>query len=166
MSTYYERAIKFIKKFSKYIYGYKQVDINEIASYVEWFNEENNRNVKFSYGATRLVFITSDYVIKLDRGDNRFGLEMFGGCEQEMDFYSYAKEKGYEDYFAKIDKYEYDGTNFYIMPRIKFIGTGYWTRGLGGATKYWLANHVNDIHPGNYGFKNGHVVFIDYAAAD
>jgi hypothetical protein len=27
----------------------------------------------------------------------------------------------------------------------------------------WLDDHIHDLHSGNYGFKNGKLVIVDYA---
>jgi hypothetical protein len=69
--------------------------------------------------------------------------------------------------FAKIERYAYRGLNFYIMPRIHGI-----ERTEYNAEDYMTDDELNwcdsqgltDLHNGNYGWKNGHIVIIDYAA--
>jgi hypothetical protein len=71
-----------------------------------------------------------------------------------------------ESLFAKISRYDYNGTAFYIMPRIHGVGKTDWDADeyLTEDENDWVYEHVCDLHNGNYGWKDGHVVIFDYAA--
>ena len=65
-SSYIDRAKKFIAQIYPYIIAY--VKNNTVYHYeraVRAFNIEHHRKVKVHNGAVRVVFITSDYVVKL-----------------------------------------------------------------------------------------------------
>lgn len=162
--TYEERAKKFIAQ----IYPLLKNAYNSHSSreaVVNSFNHWYHRNVKYAHGLTRYALITSDYVVKVDY-DAHY-VERYGGCEKELQFYAQAEADGFSYMFAKITLYQYEGVNFYIMPRIHGIG-----RHEYDADEYmtpeeydWCLDHnLSDLHNGNYGWKDGHIVIIDYAA--
>ena len=74
-----------------------------------------------------------------------------------------------EHLFAKITRYDYNGTSYYIMPRIYGIG-----RKDDDAYDWmtedeleWVQEHgICDLHNLNYGWRKGHVCIIDYSAHD
>lgn len=158
-NSYEVRAKKFIRMIDPYIGKYDDVDSIKYA--VGLFNQRYHRAVQFTSGYTRCVLITSDYVIKIDyRTDSQFG-----NCETELNMYERAIKDGFDYLFAKIERYTYNNHDYYIMPRIK------------GIEKYeddvyeylncqenaYLYEMVEDLHNGNYGWKNGYPVIIDYA---
>lgn len=164
MNSYIVRAQKFIKSIYPYI-SLCQRYVDFYAEIQNWKNFNRRRNVQISGGYSRIVFITSDYVIKIDRPDRRDNT--FGTCETELELYNRVKDTQWGYLFAEITKFEYEDMTFYIMPRIKGI---YWRPG--DAEEYmtpeereviWLYR-IYDRHNGNYGWKNNHIVFIDYAA--
>ena len=164
MSSYIVRAQKFIKSIYPYIsLCQKYVDFSEEIQ--NWKSCNRRRNVQISGGYSRIVFITSDYVIKIDRPDSRDNT--FGTCETELELYNRVKDTQWGYLFAEITKYEYEDMTFYIMPRIKGI-----YRMSGDAEEYMTPEEreviwtyrIYDRHNGNYGWKNHHIVFIDYAA--
>lgn len=163
MSSYEVRAIKFIHQVFDFLQEcHTAVDYYD-AIYV--FNKAFNRKVQCGNGQTRIALITSDYVVKFDY--NARGVRRWGGCEAEYSFYQDALRDGYEYLFAKIKPYYYRGQVFYIMPRVHGIG-----RRPYNADEYMTADEANycydngvcDLHNFNYGWKDGHVVLIDYAA--
>lgn len=162
-SSYVVRAQRFIRQIYDYIADCTTPE--EFCDAIDMFNNENHRKVDVSWGATRIVLITSDYVIKIDY--DREEIQEWGGCADEYRFYQYAEDCGYEYLFAAIEPYEYENKTFYIMPRIYGIGhlRGYATDYLSGDEYNFVVNHVNDLHDENFGIKNKHIIIIDYAAA-
>lgn len=160
MRSYEERAKDFIKQIFPYLDG-----CDDEHEEREWavlaFNHDHNRKVIYSHGMTRYALITSDYVVKVDYAQTRWG-----NSEDEMEVYEEAVADGFDYLFAKISRYEYMGKTFYIMPRIYGIGKKFYD-----ADEYlteeecdWVWEHICDLHNQNYGWKNGHVVIFDYAA--
>lgn len=162
-SSYVVRAQRFIRQIYDYIADCTTPE--EFCDAIDIFNKENHRKVDVSWGATRIVLITSDYVIKIDY--DREQIQEWGGCADEYRFYQYAEDCGYEYLFAAIEPYEYGDKTFYIMPRIYGIGhlSGYATDYLSDNEYNFVVNHVNDLHDENFGIKNKHIIIIDYAAA-
>ena len=164
-SDYITRAKKFIPTIDVILsYNHMPWDVEEDIC---MFNQEKKRKVIFSHGLTRYAFITSDYVIKVDY--NPDAIERFGGCEDEIEIYNQAEQDGMEHLFAKITRYDYNGTSYYIMPRIYGIG-----RKDDDAYDWmtedeleWVQEHgICDLHNLNYGWRKGHVCIIDYSAHD
>ena len=164
-SDYITRAKKFIPTIDVILsYNHRTWDIEED---IEMFNQEKKRKVIFSHGLTRYAFITSDYVIKVDYSPD--AIENFGGCEDEIEIYAQAEQDGMEHLFAKITRYDYNGTSYYIMPRLYGIG-----RKEDDAYDWmtedeleWVQEHgICDLHNLNYGWRKGHVCIIDYGAHD
>ncbi len=167
MKTPYEiRAQKFIKDFFPFI--------SECETYYQFsqavaaYNYVRRRHVFMAYGLTRIAFITSDYVVKINFARHDENFERFGDCETEIAVYQKAEHDGYEYLFAKISPYYYQEHNFYIMPRINGIGRydDDAEEHLSYDEYLWVYSHVHDLHCNNYGWKNGHIVIIDYACAD
>lgn len=162
MSDYITRAQHFIREFEKYCAGCEDVRSFQLAL-TNYLRDHPHRVVKLAYGVSRVSFITSDYVIKLDY----YSDEDYGDCFSEMEGYSAACEAGFEKYFAKITPYYY-GMWFFIMPRIRNIheqctqwATAFITN---RRAKSWISEHFYDLHSGNYGFnKEGQVIIFDYA---
>lgn len=86
-NDYEVRAKKFIKEFAPYLKGIRITKSNsyKICDAVRRFNADKKRNVKVDSGVSRIVLITSDYVIKLD-----FGTTWAGNSETEMLGYQQA----------------------------------------------------------------------------
>jgi len=163
MNNYEVRAQRFVRDIFPFIcncnhaYEYRQA----VAS----FNIHRSRNVRVEHGQTRVVLITSDYVIKIDYGTRA---RYYGGCEDELIVYNRAVEAGFEYLFAKISRYTYRGHDFYIMPRVHGVGTAdddayYLVTPEEGD---WLYDNVNDLHHKNFGFLNRRVVLVDYACRE
>lgn len=165
-NSYETRAQKFIQQ----IYPYIQycTSYRDFYEQIECFNYKNKRHVAMSYGLTRIAFITSDYVIKINWAKHSENFRLFGDCESEIDLYAQAEQDGFEYLFAKIERYEYMEHVFYIMPRIYGIGrksenAQYF---MSEEEKNWLDKYnVEDLHYQNYGWKDDHVVIIDYACS-
>ena len=158
-NSYEVRAQKFIRQISSYLDSMTTHDDRAFA--VDCFNLDYNRKVRYAHGMTRYALITSDYVVKVD-----YAVTRWGNCEDEMELYEEAKQDGFEYLFAKISRYDYNGTAFYIMPRIHGIGKTDWDADeyLTEDENDWVYEHVCDLHNENYGWANGHVVIFDYAA--
>lgn len=158
-NNYEERAKKFVQQIFPYIEICTTHESRIEAVFA--FNYQNHRRVQYKYGQSRYAFVTSDYVVKVD-----YRSSMWGNSKDEMELYDEAVKDGYEYLFAKISHYQYHGHDFYIMPRIRGIG-----RTPCDAEEYlkedemdWCWDHVSDLHSYNYGWKDGHVVIVDYAS--
>lgn len=158
-SNYEDRAKQFIQQIFPYIEDCETHD--ERLEAVLTFNSQNHRKVKYAHGSSRYALISSDYVVKVD-----YRHTCWGTSEDEIELYNEAVQDGFEYLFAKISRYQYRDRYFYIMPRIEGVGSTPWD-----ADEYleedeadWCWYHVCDLHNENYGWKNGHVVIIDYAA--
>ena len=164
-NDYITRAKKFVQE----IYPLIKNCRNEwdYAESVDEFNALKHRKVIFNHGLTRVALITSDYVVKFDW--NQYQVETWGGCEDEISLYEEAEADGFAYLFAKITRYEYNNSRFYIMPRIHGIG-----RTFDDAWEYmtereynWCEDHgVHDLHNHNYGWRDDQICIIDYAAHD
>ena len=163
-NNYVVRAQKFIQQFASYLENCE--DQNDFAMAVLAFNKDHNRRVRFNYGSTRVVFITSDYVIKLTFGNYR-DIKTFGGNEEEYKAYQSVKDTPYSYLFAETTKYQYNNWDWYIMPFISGVGSK-----RSDAPAYiddpdacdFITYHFFDLHCWNFGWKDNHIVLIDYAA--
>ena len=163
-NTYEIRAERFIHQIYDFICDCECVEDYEYA--VKVFNYECRRKVKVKHGLTRVVLITSDYVVKIDCGRLDWR-EQFGGCANEFEIYEQAENAGFAYLFAKPTAVEYKGRKFCVMPRIHGIGledddADYF---LTPKEDRWVSSRVFDLHNGNYGWKDGHPVLFDYAAS-
>lgn len=163
-SDYTVRAKKFLNDIYPFIRNSR--DIYEIKMNVRMYNWRKSRKVSCAHGISRMALITSDYVIKFNLPKKNF-CSGCGDCENEMRFYNFAAEHGYEYLFAKITKVTIEGKNFYIMPRIEGIGKfpgSYVDEFLNEDDRSFVENYLYDMHDENYGWKNGYPVIIDYAS--
>lgn len=165
-NSYEVRAFNFIKEIAPYLENC--IDKWDYVRAVEHYMEDHpRRKVMVYHGATRIAVITSDYVLKFNYGKR---IRDFGGCGNELRLYKDAVKDGYEYMFAKITAKIYNHKTYYIMPKINGIGKYEWDdvwEYLNYDESDWLHDHgVFDLHSGNYGWKNGRPVIIDYAAQD
>ena len=167
--SYIERAMRMAEILSSYINSYSEIDsiYNKCSMAVKEYNiRHKHSSMSLESGSTRLAFIISDYVLKVDYQTIR----SFGNSETELEAWNFIRENGMEEYFAEITKYvSKSGITFYIMPRIKHIGeydeewfydTLY---DIDIGAYYFIEDNFCDFHEGNFGIKNGHPVIIDYA---
>ena len=167
--SYIERAMRMAEILSSYINSYSEIDsiYNKCSMAVKEYNiRHKHSSMSLESGSTRLAFIISDYVLKVDYQTIR----SFGNSETELEAWNFICENGMEEYFAEITKYvSKSGITFYIMPRIKHIGeydeewfydTLY---DIDIGAYYFIEDNFCDFHEGNFGIKNGHPVIIDYA---
>ena len=162
MRNYVERAKDFIEQ----VFPYIEACMNpwSMMNRIDTFNAEYNRKVIVRSGLSRIALITSDYVVKFDYDPEE--VESIGGCENELEVYSWAEREGFAYLFAKITPYSYNKRLFYIMPRIRGIGSGNWyaENYMTPEEKDFCRRHkITDLHTENYGFHNGHVCLVDYA---
>ena len=166
MTDYRIRAQKMLKQIFPYIQDCAGQEGEVYETAIECFNREHNRNVHVAYGYTRVVFITSDYVIKTNITADMKDIEMYGGCEDEVIFYQFAKEQGFAHLLAEITPFEYMGQKFYIMPRIRNIGKvpyAYGEQFLKGADREFANKYLRDLHDENYGWYRNRIIIFDYA---
>lgn len=126
------------------------------------FNARWGTNIVVAAGASRVVFIGDDFVVKIDRHCEE------GTCDTEMNRYEEAREEGMEEYLLPMEVYVRKGLNFYIMPRAvaafeelgedaileNFVSTDVFN---------WLYDFVYDLHWWNWGFWEGRAVVLDYS---
>ena len=170
IKTDYEvRARAFIKEFAPYLKGIRitKSNLHLVRDAVRRFNVDKKRSVKVANGASRIVFITSDYVVKLD-----YGITWAGNSKSELLGYLKAKEDGYEYLFAKISPFKCRNRNFYIMPRARVAETltfkgqkRLWFKFTKDERKY-IRDNFEDLHDSNWGSLSGKPVLIDYAWND
>lgn len=164
-NDYETRAKRFINSFFADFHMPNIRKVTYCTQYVKDYNMAYKRNVKFEYGYTRFVFITSDYVIKMDYFKSQFGL-----CCDEVRTYEQAKKDHMEYLFAKITPYEFNGNVYYIMPKVTGINEDRdeEIEDLLTEDEYCYVFedlHLQDLHRGNFGVKNGQVTIIDYACS-
>lgn len=162
--SYVERAKKFVDTMAPYLKPCNNYD--DVLYMVACFNEDFHRKVTVRRGATRMAFITSDYVVKVEHDPD--AVAEFGGGREEYELYQLALKEGYAYLFAAITPYECGGLTYWIMPRIYGIGgsrNGEWDvlHFLNWDERCWVNDHVQDLHEYNYGWRDGHPVIIDYA---
>jgi len=130
---------------------------------IKEYNSRKARKVIVHYGAVRIVFISSDYVIKYDYCSDE--ISCFGGCWEEAQFYKFAKEHGFAHLFAEATLTVFHNYTFLIMPRVygikryKEYVQGY----LNTDDCDFVNTYLEDLHEENYGWKNGYPIIIDYA---
>lgn len=162
MSNYKIRAMRFVEQIFPYIENCGECIVNYRIA-VDKFNYTKSRKVILANGCSRVAFITSDYVVKMDY--DPYEVERVGGGESEEIFYAFAKERGFSHLFAETLSYAYHGKVFYIMPRIGGIGKYeddiYWY--LNSEDRDFVEDYLYDMHNLNYGWKDGYPIIVDYA---
>ena len=162
MRSYIERAKDFIEQIFPYINNC--TNPWDTCQRVLVFNTNFARSVKVSNGLSRIALITSDYVVKFDY--DPYEVESIGGCDDEYELYYEARAEGFDYLFAKITPYKYRDREFYIMPRIRGIGSGryYAEHYMNDEERDFCRRHrISDLHTNNYGFRNGKICVVDYA---
>ena len=167
--SYIERAMHMAELLSSYMETYnKAVSIyNKCRMAAFEYNKRHSRSsMRCDNGSTRIAFIISDYVLKVDYRT----IKSYGNSETELEAWDFICENGMEEYFAEITKYtSKSGITFYIMPRIKHVGE--YDEDWFFETLYktdivacgFIQDNFCDFHENNFGIKNGHPVMIDYA---
>lgn len=168
-TPYTYRAEKFIKILFPYIQ--KELEKKERSTIdflecIQHFNEEKKRKVVFDSGASRMVFISSDYVVKVDLKKESWA----GTSEDEYKMYLFAQKEGYDYLFAPSTRIEHHGYFFYVMPRAhhidKWRNEDYFYEELNEEEYDFISGFIKDIHGGNFGYLHQKLVLIDYAWND
>ena len=162
MRNYIERAKDFIEQIFPYLED--NMDLSHIDDAIDAFNAEYDRRVVYRHGLSRIALITSDYVVKFDF--DPYEIDEIGGCENELELYSQALHEGFAHLLAEITPYSFGQQMFYIMPRIRGIGSGHYyaEHYMTDDEKDFCRRHkITDLHTSNYGFRHGHVCLVDYA---
>ena len=167
--SYIERAMRMAEILSSYMNSYNEMEsiYAKCKMAVMEYNERHKHSsMGFESGSTRLAFIVSDYVLKVDYR----AVKSYGNSESELKAWEFIREDGMEKYFAEITKYiSKSGITFYIMPRISHVGDygGDWLLDYlyeHDAYAYgFIQENFEDLHDYNFGIKHGHPVIIDYA---
>lgn len=166
-----ERATQFIKQILPTIREYLEGDIDynverRIETALQEFCTKRHRTIGTFSGASRIVFVSSDYAVKFDK--RRDHTMYAGNCEDELRAYEFAKEKGFEYLFAEVTKATVKGFDFYIMPRVD-TSRNYCEYSeaacLSDEEVAFLNNYFTDLHAGNYGYIEDEPdpLIIDYA---
>ena len=162
-SDYRVRACKFFESIYPYIKDC--LDDPAMCKYaMQKYNHQKSRKVQVFAGYTRIAFLCSDYVIKLDYNPRE--IYRVGGCESEVTFYQFAKEQGFAYLLAEISRHEYMGITFYVMPRISGMGRvldRYAEDFFEGEERIFIDYYLRDLHDENYGWYNKTPVIFDYA---
>lgn len=165
-TPYTYRAEKFIKILFSYIkeeLEKKKRSTVDMRACVDAFNKEKKRKVVFDSGASRMVFISSDYVVKVDKQTTCWA----GTSEDEFKMYQFAIENGFDHLFAPISSFLYNGYAFYIMPRAHDINQwrneDFFYDTLTASESEFISDYITDIHGGNFGYLHKDLVLIDYA---
>lgn len=165
-TLYIYRAEKFIKILFPYIKEELEKKFRSVVKMndcVKTFNRQKKRRVLFDSGASRAVFINSDYVVKVDIKSESWA----GNCEDEYRMYKFAQREGFDYLFAPTTRIEYCGYFFYIMPRVHDINRwrdeNYFYDELDEEEYDFIYDFIKDIHGGNFGYLNKKIVLIDYA---
>lgn len=162
MRDYIERAKDFVEQIFPYIS--ECMNPWRLSGCVDSFNIDFDRKVVLKHGLSRIALITSDYVVKFDYDPDE--IDSIGGCANELELYEIAQKEGFAYLLAEITPFMHEGRMFYIMPRIRGIGSGrhYAERYMSNAEKEFCRRHrISDLHTSNYGFRHGHVCLVDYA---
>ena len=167
--SYIERAMRMAEILSSYMEKYNKVEsiYRKCQMATQEYNERHKHSsMNFESGSTRLAFIVSDYVLKVDYAE----IEAYGNSESELKAWDFIRKNGMEKYFAEITKYiSKSGITFYIMPRINEVGEsgGDWLLDylyVNDASAYdFIQDNFEDMHDYNFGIRCGHPVIIDYA---
>lgn len=161
-SNYIVRAQKFMRDFLPYLEAYEFVGRAVLA-----YNEAKHRHVEHYNGLVRQCVCLSDYAIKWDY--NEHYANIYGGCENEVINYNFARKYGYEYLFAEITPIEICGRMFYVMPRVKKLAITFDEYEPDSRLSYDEYEFVFgvmglcDMHDENWGLVNGKVKIIDYA---
>lgn len=165
-NNYEARAQKFIQELYPYLHNIR-ISSNsmwKIRKAVDKFNKEKNRKVLVFSGASRVVFVTSDYVVKLDKNT-----AWAGNSARELLAYERAVNEGYEHLFAKISSFKHKHRTFYIMPRAKIAMNLSYKRqsklwkSLTKAETNFINENISDLHDENWGTLHGKFIVFDYA---
>lgn len=167
--SYIERAMRMAEILSSYMDSYSEIESIYAKCRMatqEYNNRHKHSSMGFESGSTRLAFILSDYVLKVDYAE----IEAYGNSESELKAWNFIRKNGMEEYFAEITKYtSKSGITFYIMPRISHVGDygGDWLLDYLYVNDDYAYNFIQDnfadFHDYNFGVKCGHPVIIDYA---
>ena len=167
--SYIERAMRMAEILSSYMSSYSEIESIYAKCRMaarEYNTRHKHSSMGFESGSTRLAFIVSDYVLKVDYAE----IEAYGNSESELKAWDFIRKNGMEKYFAEITKYtSKSGITFYIMPRISHVGDygGDWLLDYlyenDASACGFIQDNFNDFHDCNFGVKCGHPVIIDYA---
>lgn len=158
-TDYRVRAEKFARTVAKEFTNCKTV--YDFENTAKAYNKAHHCAMKIKNGASRVVIIRSDYVIKFPRPD--YQNNWAGNNETEKMVYDKAVKDGFAYLLAEITLIDIDGVKVAIMPRIKEIGKYYWDQNLTNEERWWVCNHIGDLHGRNYGYRDGKICIIDYA---
>lgn len=152
------------KRFAYAIYPFVKDchHIHQFCNAVEQFNDAHGTHVEVDWGQTRVAFLCSDFVVKMDYGKRSI---RWGGCEDECEMYALAEREGYAYLFAKIIPIEVREVKMYAMPRVHGVGDydDDVYEFLTQEEVQWLNDHTYDLHCHNYGWEDGKPVIFDYA---
>ncbi len=158
-ADYTVRAQKFLDEIFPVIEKYLN-DPYDLADTLFDYCAKKHERVQVRNGVSRWAVIRSDYVIKYDYNEDCWA----GNCPDEVRKYAQAEEDGYAYLFAKITPVVSHNITFYIMPRIRNIGSHRdFAKALTEDEFEYICNVACDLHYHNYGWKDDKPVIVDYA---
>lgn len=164
-TTSYElRALKFARFLVALFDGCRELE--DFIYAVRWYNIRHSRKLVYSHGVSRFAIIRADYVIKFNMvPEGSFSDGRAGDNSTEEDVYAMAVADGMEYLLAKTTVVKIEDRTIAIMPKINHVNDyeRYWRDYCTEEEGDWLDEHINDLHEGNVGYKNGKVCVIDYA---
>lgn len=153
-----ENEIKFFTNKIKH-----KISMNDYVSVEEDYNPSYS-----SCGAYRITFFSKncEYVIKIP-----YTTEGIFMCEKERDLFNKVlRGSKLEKYFAAFyEEITICGNRCFIFEKINDCGKCIpWRRGISCEDITDIARlldkyEIRDLHQGNYGHKDGHTCFVDYA---
>ena len=102
--SYIERAMRMAETLSSYMESYSETMsiYNKCNMAAKEYNIRHKHSfMGFENGSTRLAFIISDYVLKVDYRT----IKSYGNSETELKAWDFICKNGMEEYFAEITKY-------------------------------------------------------------
>lgn len=174
-NDYIVRAKKFLDVFSKYLPNKQWISYREAREAIfNYWRDNPRRKIKLCSGASRLVFVTSDYAIKVDTARESF----WGNSEDEIKVYNFALQHGFSHLFLPIKKYTINEHAFYIFPRTKSTMNErnlpsyydedddyyFYNFFTDEDDREFIEEYIYDLHAGNISTFHGKPVIIDYAS--
>jgi hypothetical protein len=140
----------------------QKFEIKRIGHSTISFNGEVVTIAKTGLSAYRDIFITKEYVIKIDnpKADSYYGYQ----CRREYNKWKEIRESDKAEYFVPILKFgRIDGRNYVVQPKIDINKNDdlLWSWDIVREIQNEFG--LNDLHRGNWTVVNDKVLIFDYA---
>ena len=163
MKIYVERAMHLMRKLYPYLTNCGE-SVRRYEYALDKFNKDYHYHIRLCHGASRIVLICGEFVIKFDYCESE--VSRIGGCENEMKFYEFAQFMHKSYLFAEITRIHVGHKYFYVMPYVHGVGSSndYVEYYLDEDDCEFIQNYLYDTHEYNFGWEDDYPVIIDYAA--